>query len=96
MSDATAVLAIHRKAPFMRLPPNDRPPVDQGVNTGADVSTSEGMARTTPSSYRDERAELRERVRNAESEAERRKAVLRLAEIDREIHADIYEKLARE
>ena len=57
---------------------------------------SEMMAQTTPSSYRDERAELRERVRNAESETERREAVLRLAEIDREIHADIYEKFARE
>jgi hypothetical protein len=57
---------------------------------------SERMAQTTPSSYRDERAELRERVRNAESEAERREAVLRLAEINREIHAETYEKLARE
>ncbi|MGN8218037.1 hypothetical protein ACTG0T_06770 [Halococcus morrhuae DSM 1307] len=54
------------------------------------------MAQTTPSSYRDERAELRERVRNAESEAERREAVLRLAEINREIQAETYEKLARE
>jgi hypothetical protein len=51
---------------------------------------------STESSYRDERACLRERIRNADSEAERREAVLRLAEIDREIHADIYAKLARE
>ncbi|WP_256685543.1 hypothetical protein [Halococcus qingdaonensis] len=54
------------------------------------------MAQTTPSSYRDERAELRERVQNPESEAERHEAVLRLAEINREIHAETYEKLARE
>lgn len=46
--------------------------------------------------YREERIRLREQVRNADSDAERREAVLRLAEIDREIHADIYAKLARE
>ena len=46
--------------------------------------------------YRDERARLREQVKNADSEAERREAILRLAEIDREIHAETYEKLARE
>lgn len=54
------------------------------------------MAYSTETDYHEERIELRKRVRTAESEAERREAVLRLAEIDREIHADIYEKLARE
>ena len=47
-------------------------------------------------SYREERIELRERIRNPDSEAERREAVLRLAEIDREIHAETYAKLVRE
>ena len=54
------------------------------------------MAESTENTYRDERARLREQVRNADSEAERREAILRLAEINREIHADTYEKLARE
>jgi hypothetical protein len=43
-----------------------------------------------------ERARLREHIRVTDSDAERREAVRRLAEIDREIHADVYEKLARE
>lgn len=54
------------------------------------------MAYSTETDYREERIRLRKQVRNAESHAERREAILRLAEIDREIHADIYEKLARE
>lgn len=47
-------------------------------------------------SYREERIELHERIRNADTGAERREAIFRLAEIDREIHTDIYAKLARE
>jgi hypothetical protein len=54
------------------------------------------MAQSTESTDRDERARLRERTRNADSDAERREAILRLAEIDREIHAETYAKLARE
>ena len=54
------------------------------------------MVQSTENDYREERARLRKRVRNADSEAERREAILRLAEIDREIHAETYEKLARE
>jgi hypothetical protein len=54
------------------------------------------MAQPTESIYRDERVRLREQVRNAESETERREAILRLAEINREIHAETYAKLARE
>lgn len=50
----------------------------------------------TDEEYARERAELRERISTADSDTERREAVRRLAEIDREIHADIYEKLARE
>ena len=54
------------------------------------------MAQSTEPDYRDERARLRERIRNAESDAERHEAILRLAEINREIHAETYAKLARE
>ncbi|WP_154019050.1 hypothetical protein [Halococcus agarilyticus] len=54
------------------------------------------MTRSPETDYRDERAQLREQIKNADSETERREAILRLAEIDREIHADTYEKLARE
>jgi hypothetical protein len=54
------------------------------------------MAQSTESTYRDECARLRERIRNAGSDAERRKAILRLAEINREIHTETYAKLARE
>lgn len=54
------------------------------------------MAQSTESTYRDERAQLRECIQNADSEAERREAILRLAEINREIHAETYAKLARE
>lgn len=54
------------------------------------------MVYSTETEYREERIRLRKQVRNADTESERREAVLRLAEIDREIHADIYEKLARE
>jgi hypothetical protein len=46
--------------------------------------------------YARERAQLRECIRTTDSEAERQEAVRRLAEIDREIHADVYEELARE
>lgn len=46
--------------------------------------------------YETERARLRERARTAESPEERREAILRLVAIDRERHAEIYEKLARE
>lgn len=54
------------------------------------------MAQSTKSAYRDERARLRERIRNTDSKSERREAILRLAEINREIHAETYAKLARE
>lgn len=50
----------------------------------------------TDEEYTRERAELRERIRTTDSDVERREAIRRLAEIDRELHADIYEKLARE
>jgi hypothetical protein len=50
----------------------------------------------TDQEYARERARLRERIRTTDSDTERREAVRRLAEIDREIHADVYEKLARE
>jgi len=43
-----------------------------------------------------EHTALHERFRVASSDAECREAVRRLAELDRERHADIYEKLARE
>ena len=46
--------------------------------------------------YCEERTKLREQVRNADDESERREAILRLAEINREIHAETYAKLARE
>jgi hypothetical protein len=46
--------------------------------------------------YARERAQLRECIRTTDSDAERHEAVRRLAEIGRERHADIYEKLARE
>ena len=46
--------------------------------------------------YARKRAQLRECIRTTDSEAERQEAVRRLAEIDREIHADVYEELARE
>lgn len=54
------------------------------------------MAQSTENDYREERARLRKQVKNADSETERREAILRLAEINREIHADTDEKLARE
>jgi hypothetical protein len=50
----------------------------------------------TDQEYARERARLRERIRTTDSDTERREAVRRLAEIDREIHADVYKKLARE
>ena len=50
----------------------------------------------TDQEYARERARLRERIRTTDSDTERREAVRRLAEIDREVHADIYEKLTRE
>jgi hypothetical protein len=45
--------------------------------------------------YCEERIRLRERIRSTDSETERREAILRLAEINREIHAETYAKLAR-
>jgi|GEM_PF-6251059 len=47
-------------------------------------------------SYREERIELRERIRNPDSESERREVILRFMEINCEIHAETYAKLARE
>ena len=43
-----------------------------------------------------EREHLREQARNAESREERREAIRQLAKLDRERHAETYEKLARE
>jgi hypothetical protein len=51
-------------------------------------TTADGFA-----PYREELADLRERVRNPESSADRLEAVRRMAEIDREVHADTYERL---
>lgn len=53
------------------------------------------MAKTDPE-YADERKRLREQIRQAESSAERREAVRRLAAIDRERHQETYEKIATE
>jgi hypothetical protein len=50
----------------------------------------------TDAAYRDELAQLRERVRNPSSDDDRRDAFRRIAAIDREMHADTYAKLARE
>ncbi len=54
------------------------------------------MTSNTETDYREERIRLREQVRNTETNVERREAILRLAEINREIHAETYAKLARE
>lgn len=51
-------------------------------------TTGEGFA-----PYREELAELRDRVKNPSSASDRVEAVRRMAEIDREIHAETYERL---
>lgn len=50
----------------------------------------------TDAAYRDELAKLRERVRNPSSDEDRREAFRRIAEIDREMHTNTYDKLAHE
>lgn len=53
------------------------------------------MSRTTDEP-KSERERLREQVRTAENEEERREAIRRLAALDRERNRDTYETLARE
>lgn len=55
------------------------------------------MAQTdTEAAYEQERAALREIIQTTDSDEERSRAFQRLAEIGRERHRDIFEKLARE